>query len=124
VDEFDAFATESFVTCLNKGRSSEFMIHLAHQTLADLAKVSPTFMGQIMGNPNIRFIFRLDFPDDAERFGKLFGTKAVSKHTHQTEAGQATGRGSEREVQQFRIHPDTIKDLNTGECMLGVKTSG
>lgn len=122
VDEFDAFATEGFVTFLNKGRSSDLMIHMAHQTLADLQKVSPTFMGQIMGNPNVRFIFRLDFPDDAERFAKLFGTKTVHKRTFQTERGEYTGRGSAREVQEFRMHPDFIKDLRTGQCILGIKT--
>src|SRR6202012_5284429 len=41
IDEFDAFATDSFITFLNKGRSSNFMIHIAHQTLSDLRKISP-----------------------------------------------------------------------------------
>jgi hypothetical protein len=39
IDEFDAFATESFITFLNKGRSSNFMIHLAHQTLSGSGKL-------------------------------------------------------------------------------------
>ncbi|NBW82407.1 hypothetical protein EBR21_11700 [bacterium] len=64
VDEFDAFASPAFATFLNKGRSSDFMIHLAHQTLSDLNRVSPDFMGQIMGNMNVRYIFRQDSQPD------------------------------------------------------------
>ncbi|MEK6705770.1 MAG: TraM recognition domain-containing protein, partial [Bdellovibrionota bacterium] len=81
VDEFDAFATENFATFLNKGRSSDFMIHIAHQTLSDLDRVSPTFKGQVMGNCNVRFIFRQDDPKDAEEWSKYLGTKHVIKKT-------------------------------------------
>ena len=123
VDEFDAFATDPFISFLNKGRSSDFMIHLAHQTLSDLKKVSPTFEGQIMGNINNRFIFRLDVPEDAERLSKFFGTKTTIKYTSQTDGGSATGRGSSREVQEFQIHPDVVKNLTTGECIVSIKTS-
>ena len=66
VDEFDAFATESFAEFQNKGRSSNFMITIAHQTISDLDKVSPVFRGQIMGNANVRFVFRQDDPVDAK----------------------------------------------------------
>ncbi|MBU6155059.1 MAG: type IV secretion system DNA-binding domain-containing protein [Bdellovibrionales bacterium] len=124
VDEFDAFATDPFISFLNKGRSSEFMIHLAHQTLSDLKKVSHTFEGQLMGNINNRFIFRLDVPEDAERLSKFFGTKTVTKQTFQTEGGSVTGRGSAREVQEFEVHPDSIKTLPTGQCVVSIKTSG
>lgn len=124
VDEFDAFATEPFVTFLNKGRSSGFMIHLAHQTLSDLKRVSPTFLGQVVGNINNRFIFRLDLAEDAEQISKLFGTKTVIRKTHQTMDGQATGVSSNREAQEFEIHPDRIKSLKVGSCIFSIKTEG
>lgn len=122
VDEFDAFATDPFVTFLNKGRSSGFMIHMAHQTLADLTKVSPTFQGQIMGNPNVRFVFRMDLADDAEMLSRQFGTQIATKRTTQSQDGASTGMASVREVQEFRIHPDAIKELGTGECVVSIKT--
>lgn len=122
VDEFDAFATDPFVTFLNKGRSSGFMIHLAHQTLSDLDRVSPTFLGQVMGNINNRFIFRLDLAEDAERISRLFGTKTVVRKTFQAKDGKATGVSSNREAQEFRIHPDSIKGLLVGECVVSIKT--
>ncbi|MGK5087917.1 TraM recognition domain-containing protein [Bdellovibrionota bacterium FG-2] len=122
VDEFDAFANPSFSTFLNKARSSDFMIHIAHQTLSDLKKVSPEFAGQLLGNTNVRYIFRQDDPDDAETWARYFGTKMVTKSTYQNEYGMNTGRSSQRETQEFKIHPDLIKSLKIGECIFSVKT--
>ena len=123
IDEFDAFATDPFISFLNKGRSSEFMITMAHQTLSDLKKVSPTFEGQLLGNINNRFVFRMDVPEDAERMAQFFGTLKSMKYTQQTDQGGATGRGSSREVLEFAVHPDTIKTLSVGQCVISVKTS-
>ena len=122
VDEFDAFASPAFATFLNKGRSSDFMIHLAHQTLSDLNRVSPDFMGQIMGNMNVRFIFRQDSPDDAELWSRFFGTRSVVKQTFRTKDGLGTGESSNRLSQEFRVSPDTIKELGTGACVFSVKS--
>lgn len=124
IDEFDAFASESIATFINKGRSSGFMIHLAHQTLSDLNRVSPDFTGQILGNCNVRFVFRQDHPDDAETWSRVFGTKTVIKSTYQTQLGAETGNASNRQVQEFRVSPDTIKDLKTGRCVFSMKTVG
>lgn len=124
VDEFDAFAFPAFATFLNKGRSSDFMIHLAHQTLSDLDRVGPAFRGQIMGNMNVRFIFRQDEPDDAESWSRFFGTKKAVKRTYQTQDGQETGVSSNRIVQEFRVTPDAIKELKVGQCVFSVKTAG
>jgi hypothetical protein len=124
IDEFDAFATESFSTFLNKGRSSEFMIHLAHQTLSDLNAVSPEFTGQILGNCNVRFIFRQDDPDDAERWSRFIGTRKVIKQTYRSQGGVNTGDSSNREALEFIIPPDQIKSLRVGECVFSMKTEG
>lgn len=122
VDEFDAFAFPGFSTFLNKGRSSDFMIHLAHQTLSDLDQIGPAFRGQIMGNMNVRFIFRQDEPDDAEAWARFFGTRKVIKRTFQTMNGTETGMSSNRVSQEFRISPDAIKELQTGQCIFSMKT--
>ncbi len=122
IDEFDAFATDSFITFLNKGRSSNFMIHIAHQTLSDLRKVSQEFAGQVMGNCNVHLIFRQDDPDDAELWSRFIGTHQVTKRTYQTQDGSRTGMSSNREVQEFLVSPDQIKNLRVGECIVSAKT--
>ncbi|MEK6577617.1 MAG: TraM recognition domain-containing protein [Bdellovibrionota bacterium] len=124
IDEFDAFASEAFVTLLNKGRSSGFMIHMAHQTLSDLDRVSQTFKGQILGNCSVRFIFRQDLPDDAETWARFLGTTETVKKTFQTKDGTNTGLSSNREVQEFIVSPDQIKSLRVGEFVFSEKLGG
>jgi hypothetical protein len=124
IDEFDAFATESFVTFLNKGRSSNFMIHIAHQTLSDLKRISPTFAGQVLGNCNVHVVFRQDDPDDSDYWSRFFGTKRVVKATYQSQNGVTTGTASNRETQEFNISPDKIRAFKVGRCVVSVKTTG
>ena len=123
VDEFDAFATPSFSTFLNKARSSKMMIHICHQTLSDLKLISHEFMGQILGNCSERFIFRQDDPDDAELWARVIGTKNTLKSTYRTSAGIRTGEASLRDTRSFIYSPDTIKDLKTGQCITVSKSS-
>jgi type IV secretory pathway TraG/TraD family ATPase VirD4 len=99
------------------------MITVAHQTLSDLDKISEEFKNQILGNTNIRFVFRQDIPKDAETWAAFFGTKQVVKQTYRATDGKATGESSNRESKEFRIHPDTIKELDVGECVFSVKSS-
>jgi hypothetical protein len=121
IDEFDAFATESFVTFLNKGRSSNFMIHIAHQTLSDLKKFGLEYAGQIIGNCNLHFIFRQDNPDDSDFWSRSLGTKTVVRKTYQTQDGMQTGVSSNREAQEFNVSPDELRKLKIGELFLWVK---
>ena len=121
VDEFDAFATPAFIPFLNKGRSSGFMIHMAHQSLSDLKKVEPEFAGQLMGCVNVRFIFRTVDPDDVEYLARLMGTRTVIKSTYQSVDGTNTGKASNRETQEFFFSPNLIKTLKVGHCVLSMK---
>ncbi len=71
-------------------------------------------------------------PSSAETIAKLTGTQTIWEHTWQTDAtsnilslftGKTrqphdTGLGTKREVEQFRIHPNTIKELPTGHAVL------
>jgi hypothetical protein len=122
IDEFDAFATEIFIAFLNKGRSSRFMIHIAHQTLSDLRRISADFAGQVLGLCNVHLICRQDDPDDAEFWSRFIGTRAVIKRTFQTQDGHMTGMSSNRETLEFIVGPDEIKTLRVGECVVSIKT--
>ena len=124
IDEFDSFASPSFAWFLNKGRSSGFMIHMVHQTLSDLKRIGQEFAGQIMGNTNVHFVFRQDWPEDSETWAKYFGTQAKIKSTYQTENSLQTGAASNREVQEFQISPNDIRNLKIGRCVMNIKTDG
>jgi hypothetical protein len=122
VDEFDAFATPSFATFLNKGRSSDFMITVGHQTLSQLEKIGDGFSGEIIGNTNLRLVFRQDTPDDAEEWAKVVGTEHSVKSTYRTSNGSKTGESSNRDVEQYVVHPNVIKKLRIGECVAIMKS--
>ena len=121
VDEFDAFATQSFATFLNKGRSSGFMITIAHQNLSQLEKIGTGFSGDILGNTNLRFIFRQDDPKDAETWAKFIGTEEIEVSTFRKSDGKVTGDTSNRLAETFIIHPNKIKTLKVGECVFMMK---
>lgn len=123
LDEFSPFAYPAFAEMLNKARSFKLGIVLSHQSLGDLAKVSDAFLDQVLTNTNIKVIFRANQPDAAETFAKLLGTRRTKATTYARSswigsiAGQITGL-SEREVEEFHFHPNVLKNLNTGECIL------
>jgi hypothetical protein len=122
VDEFASFATESFATFMSMARSSDLMIHIAHQTIADLERVSKPFKEIVMGLANNRFVFRQDNSNDAEEWSRYFGTKKVTRKTYRTSSGLETGESSNRETEEFNIHPNVIKNLRVGECIFSMKT--
>ncbi len=64
------------------------------------------------------FIFlRQSGPESAEMVSSLFGTYLSKKETEVIEDGGKTGKGSTREVNEFRVHPDIVKELNIGQAL-------
>ncbi len=125
VDEFADLATEQFVGFLNRSRGSKLGIVVAHQEMSDLEALSPTMRDQVMGNTATTVSFLQKMPESAERLAAIAGTKKIKKATRQlNEQGflsggrQYTGMESEREVEEFIIHPNTFKTLKVGECVI------
>lgn len=119
IDEFSSFTNEQFIDCLNKGRSAKFHILLAFQELADLQKAGTHYLGQVLGNTNLKIIMRQELPQSAETFAKLIGTKTTVKETMQVgEDNVATGTGSMRSVEEFIEAPNRIKQLKQGEAIV------
>jgi type IV secretory pathway TraG/TraD family ATPase VirD4 len=119
IDEFSSFTNEQFIDCLNKGRSAKFHILLAFQELADLQKAGAHYLGQVLGNTNLKIIMRQELPQSAETFAKLIGTKTTVKETMQAgDEGLLTGSGSKRSVEEFIESPNRIKQLKQGEAIV------
>ena len=127
VDEFADLATEQFVGLLNRARSSKLGIVIAHQELADLeASGIPGLRDQVMANTATTVAFLQKNPESAERIASLAGTKTVLKRTRQLaeqefllwKEKQYTGVESEREAEEFVIHPNLIKRMTRGECVI------
>lgn len=121
IDEFADLAQEDFIGFLDRARSSKMSIVVAHQEICDLQRISPEFAGRLMGNTSTLYAFLQKRPESAEIISGIAGTRTVWKTTRQTERRlfleMDTGSGSKREVEEFVVHPNTVKSLGVGKCI-------
>lgn len=128
LDEFSALDATQLLGLLARGAAAGCSVTLATQELADLDVAAPGFRDQVLGNTALKIAFRQDVPASAELWAGMAGTEAGWVETIQTAhrsatplspaTGQATGTGSLRSVEQFVVHPNTIKRLPQGRCLL------
>ena len=121
IDEFADLAQEDFIGFLDRARSSLMSIVVSHQEICDLQRVSPEFAGRLMGNTSTLYAFLQKRPESAELIASMAGTRTAWKKTKQTERFGLfeieSGGGSQREVEEFVIHPNLIKSLRVGKCV-------
>jgi type IV secretory pathway TraG/TraD family ATPase VirD4 len=97
--------------------------------MSDLSKVSPDFAKSVITNTNVKCILGLNDPETADYFAKHLGTFTEEKLTEQVEEEgffkrqKATGRGSMREVESYKVHPNDLKRFTRGRGVLHVPTS-
>jgi type IV secretory pathway TraG/TraD family ATPase VirD4 len=120
LDEFSAFAYEGFENILNKARSSRVALHLSHQAIGDFTKVSDAFAEMIHTNTNVKCLLGLNDPGTAEFFARHIGTVTADKLTEREEnrnffgVRRKTGDLSVRQVEEFIIHPNRLKNYTAG----------
>jgi intracellular multiplication protein IcmO len=122
-DEFYNFAYEQFITSLNMLRDACVNFHLAHQSIADLERVSPEFAAGVLDNCRTKLILRQNNPDLCERLAKSLGTEKAQEMTLRRSADEWMNKSnmleaSTKEVDQYRLHPSRIKMLRTGQGYL------
>ena len=132
-DEFSAIRSDHLVHLFARGRSAGLGVLLATQELADLSRVDPGFADQVLANTNVKLIHRQDVPESAERLAGLAGTRTVYEETFQTDRtpfvrigdrllggarGRNTGRGTIRQVEEYVVHPNELKQLRQGRAIL------
>jgi conjugal transfer pilus assembly protein TraD len=117
-DEFGALVTESFIELENKCRGAGIDLTMAIQTTADIDKISPELTIQLMENAANLFILKQRVARSAEVLAESIGTIITKKYTDSTENGEKGERGTVREVHELAVHPDVIKNLNVGQCIL------
>ena len=118
-DEFNVFVSAAVVDLVNKSRSAGFEALLSFQSLADIdaaAENGKALAEQIMQNCNTLIIQRQNSADD--RFSKVGGTRDAVELTYQAGTTGSTGLGSARLVPEFKIDPNALKNLQTGEAIV------
>ena len=117
-DEFGAIATPRFIELQNKCRGAGIQLFMAVQTASDIDKIDPKLTEQIIENSSNLFILKQRLDVGASLFANAIGTKMTKKYTNQTENGEKSAMGTEREVNELLVHPDIIKNLRVGQCIL------
>lgn len=128
LDEFSEFVYEGFISILNKARSANVGLHLCHQALSDLTKVSESFARGVNTNTNVKCVLGVNDPETADFYARHFGTKSEEKLTEQIGEKSLfgerseTGRGSKRITESYKIHPNTLKNFYHGTGVLHLPT--
>ena len=129
VDEFSALDADNILNLFVRSRSAGMSVMLSTQELADLDRLADEFREQVVGNIGVLLAHRQNVPDSAELIASMIGTHKVWQTTMQTEKvrtlggikTRGTGLGTGKEVEEFIIHPNIIKNLATGQAVLVTK---
>lgn len=117
-DEFGSLVTPGFIELQNKCRGAGMELTLAVQTASDIDRVNPDLTKQVIENAGNIFIFKQRLQDGASLFSEAIGTIISKKQTFRIENGELQSAGSQREVHELIAHPDIIKNLRIGQCIL------
>jgi type IV secretory pathway TraG/TraD family ATPase VirD4 len=126
IDEFSALEADNVLSLLARAREADTSVLLATQELADLDRAARGLRDQVLGNTAVKIAHRQDVPTSAQTIAQIIGTETVWEHTYQTGTRPLlgrhdTGRGTRRQIEQFRVHPNEIKTLPTGHAVLITK---
>jgi len=117
-DEFGALVTPRFIELQNKCRASGIQLFMAVQSASDIDKLDPNLTLQILENCSNLFILKQRMEYGATLFANSIGTKLTKKYTTREDNGSSTGMTSVREANELLVHPDIIKNLKIGQCVL------
>jgi conjugal transfer pilus assembly protein TraD len=125
IDEFSALGADQILALFARGREAGVSVLLATQELTDLDRAARGLRDQVIGNTALKIVHRQDVPASAHAVAQMVGSERVWEETRHF--GVAAGpaglgpRGTRREVERFRIHPDAVASLPTGAAVLITK---
>ncbi len=126
IDEFASFATPQFIEFMDRARGAGIGIVIAHQARADLKSISPEFQERVEANSNTTIVSGIKSSVDAEYYAGMLGTFSTIAQTIQRQEGLLfdlpTGMKSERQVEEYILHPNRLRELKQGEVFVISKT--
>lgn len=123
VDEFAALGATGLIDAVERSRSHGAAVMLSAQSYAGLSVVGEGFLERVSTSTTVKFIHRSEA--EAETLAQLIGTRKGWAETQQTfedldalgSQFRASGQGSLREVDKFKIHPNVFRNLAPGEVV-------
>lgn len=135
-DEAGSYVNEDWSRIFEQSRSARMFLFPAIQTLANFKAISDELSEMIVGNTWTKIFFKLGTQETAVEAAELIGyrmgiVKSLSDTTSSSTStpligvtpeggiGAATGLSEgEREQEEYRVHPDELKNLGAGECVV------
>lgn len=124
LDEFSVLESDEIKGLLARARAKRVGVVLSTQSLADLTAVDLNLKTQTLSNTATKIIHRLGGDEEPELIASLAGTRTVEEFTHQTlrrigitgPRHTPTGTGSARQVEEYNLHPNRLRDLKRGHA--------
>ena len=122
-DEFYTFAYEGFIDAVNKLRDANISLLLSHQSLSDLERVSPEYASAVWDNTRNKIVLYQNDAAICERLAASVGTRKNVELTVRRNVdgflNQASAlEASSRQVEEFILHPNELKNLLVGQAYL------
>lgn len=127
-DEPASYLNEAFINMVNKGRGAGVHAIFSPQTMADIAKLGDKLDEQLVGNVNTLIIGKVNGTTEPEYWSNSIGTyedievtSMIEQEDGYSDVGKAdwTGeRGTKRNVDRFKVNPNALKALRTGEFIV------
>ncbi|WP_413041812.1 hypothetical protein ACLUU9_09080 (plasmid) [Rothia mucilaginosa] len=123
VDEFAALGATGLIDAVERSRSHGAAVMLSAQSYTGLGVIGEGFLERVSTSTTVKFIHRAEA--EAETLAQLIGTRKGWAETQQTfedldalgSQFRASGQGSLREVDKFKIHPNVFRTLAPGEVV-------
>lgn len=123
VDEFAALGATGLIDAVERSRSHGAAVILSAQSYTGLGFIGEGFLERVSTSTTVKFIHRAEA--EAETLAQLIGTRKGFAETTQTfedldalgSQFRASGQGSLREVDKFKIHPNVFRNLAPGEVV-------
>lgn len=127
-DEPASYLNKSFIDLVNKGRGAGVYGIFTPQTMADIDAIGGKLKQQLIGNVNTYIIGKTNEKDEISYWAEMLGTYSdidVTEVTEQEEGYADFGKtdwigskGTKRNVDRFKFHPNRIRELRTGEFVV------
>ncbi len=126
VDELSAFDGDQLCGGLERGRSAGISYIVASQSVSNFrAAGGEKLLDAVLDNSELVLIHRQTVPLAAEQLAGVAGTSEGWEHSHvvsdrfsRRPFDDESGERTRRLTEQFRAHPNEIKQLTTGQAVL------
>ena len=122
-DEFASYASDNLAETISLQRSNGMHAIIGTQSITTVklkAADTKRIAEELIACCNTYIVQAVNHAEDAEILAKVMGTRKTYEVTSQIDSkqGGSTGLGSVKRVDEFKIHPQMLKDLRQGEAVI------